>query len=249
MMFCQKRMSIALAVLLLTPTTCVIAFMSQHAFATRRSTVKIMSMEPSHITSSVDQILNHPTLEALLSTVYSTAVQLQPAHGHEMTLFGPVDPYLLKMQSIVPAPNAGVDLGAPVFEEASIPDALRGAIDYARRGDFVDPTHVLRVDGAAPGFVTPRTFFPPLQTVPQTQDYQLGVLNAEVGNLRKLQNIPIAAFLTVLVDFFLVTPGMEVFKEEIDENGEQVTRESAIAGTARVAVLAVVAGLTLAFSG
>ncbi len=143
----------------------------------------IMSMEPSHITSSVDQILNHPTMEALLSTLYTTAVKL-------------------------------------------------------------------RIDGAAPpGFVTPGTFFPPLQSVPQTQDYRLGVLNAEVGNLRKLQNIPIAAFLTVLVDLFLVTPGMEVFKEEIDENGEQVTRESAIAGTARVAVLAFVAGLTLAFSG
>lgn len=238
------------AILLLMRSTPVIAFMSQQALATRRGTPAGMSVDPSHVTSSVDQILNHPTLEALFSTLYTTSVQLQPAHGHEQTLFGPVDPYLLKMQSIVPASGAGADLGAPMFDEASIPDALRGAFDYARRGNFVDPTHVLRVDGAAPpGFVTPGALFPPLQSVPQTRDYQLGVLDAEVGNLRKLQNIPIAAFLTVLVDFFLVTPGMEVFKEEIDENGEEVARESAVAGTARVAVLAVVAGLTLALSG
>ena len=249
-MFCQRRLSIVQTILLLMPTESVVAFMSQQALVTRSCATAGMSMEPSHITSSVDQILNHPTLEALFSTLYTTAVQLQPAHGHEQALFGPVDPYLLKMQSIVPASGAGADLGPPVFEEASIPDALRGAIDYARRGNFVDPTNVLRVDGAAPpGFVSSRALFPPLQSVPQTRDYQLGVLDAEVGNLRKLQNVPIAAFITVLVDFFLVTPGMEIFKEEIDENGEQVARESAVAGTARVAVLAIVAGLTLALSG
>lgn len=247
-MFHQSRLPMLISILM--PITSVIAFMVPHASFTQRETLRDMSVDPSDIGSSMDQILEHPALEALFSTLYTATMKLEPAHGHVQSLFGPVDPYLLKMQSIVPAPNAGDALGTPAFDEASIPEKLKGAFEYARRGEFVDPTHVLRIDGdAPPGFNPPETFFPKLQAPPQTQDYQLGILNAEVGNLRALQKVPIAAFITVLVDFFLVTPGMEVFKEEIEENSEEITRESAIAGTARVAVLAIVAGLTLAMSG
>ena len=247
-MFSQRKLPILMACLM--PITSVMAFVAPQASVTRQETLREMSVDPSDITASVQQISDHPALEAIFSTLYSSAIKLQPAHGHSQALFGPVDPYLLKMQSILPAPNAGANLGATVVDEASIPEKIMGAFEYARRGDFVDPTHILRVDGdAPPGFVSPNTFFPKLQEVPMTQDYQLGVLNAEVGNLRALQKIPIAAFITVLVDFFLVTPGMEIFKEEIEENGEQVTRESAMAGASRVAVLAIVAGLTLAASG
>jgi hypothetical protein len=226
--------------------------------ANRLGSSRGMSLDPLDVSTSINQISSHSTLEAIISTLYTSAIKLQPAHGHTQSLFGPLDPYLLKIQSIAPISNAGVEtLGSPVWDESSVPESLRGAIDYARRGDFVDPTTVLRVDGAVPpGFTAPpTTIFSPLTNnysgLPSSSslDYQLGVLNAEVGNLRALQKIPLAAFLTVLVDFFLVTPGMDIFKEEIEENGDEINRESAVLGIARVVVLAGVAALTLALSG
>jgi hypothetical protein len=170
-----------------------------------------------------------------------------------MPLFGPPDPYLLKMQSIAPLPDAFDKTGLDVptlIDEASIPDRIRGAFDYARKGTFVDPTKIIQIDdGASPGFVKTGTFFPELKAVPTSQEYQLGVLDAEVGKMKVLQKLPIAAFITVLIDFFLVTPGVEVYKEEIEEGGGEIAKESVVAGGFRVAVLALVAGLTLVFSG
>lgn len=182
-------------------------------------------------------------MEALISTLYAGAAKLPEAHGHSQSLFGPVDLYLTKMQSIVPATKGTLPT---VIEESAIPDKIRGAFDFARRGDFVDPTNIVRIDGdAPPGFNKVDSFFPVLQPPPTSIDYQLGVMNQEVFNLRALQKVPIAAFITVLVDFFLVSPGMEIFKEEIEEDGERIMQETAVSGVARVAVLAVVAGLTL----
>jgi hypothetical protein len=211
------------------------------------TTQRNLAVDPSDIASSVNQIadlqLQHPTMEALISTLYAGTAKLPEAHGHSQSLFGPIDVYLTKMQSIAPATKGTLPT---VIEEAAIPDKIRGAFDFARRGDFVDPTNIVRIDGdAPPGFSKVDSFFPVLQSPPTSTDYQLGVMNQEVFNLRALQKVPIAAFITVLVDFFLVSPGMEIFKEEIEEDGDRIMQETAVTGVARVAVLAVVAGLTL----
>lgn len=248
-MFGQQGKVPILLLVLTMPTA--LAFVPAAASSSSQKTERMLAVDPLDITSMHDQIADHsPTLDAIMSTLYASAAKLQPAHGHEQPLFGSPDPYLSKFQSIVP--NANYHPTTPTLaQESDIPDKIRGAIDYARRGDFVDPTTISRVDGAAPpGFDKFNSIWStaPNRPISQTTDYTLGVLNQEVRNLRALQKIPIAAFLTVVVDFFLVTPGMDIYKEEIDEDGDLVNKEAAVAGAARVAVLAVVAGATLVLS-
>jgi len=247
-MFSQQAVQILMALMVVQMSSSVTAFAPLAPQSSRQSTAQSdlnLAVDPSDIASSVNQIAEqHPTMEALFSTLYSATAKLPEAHGHSQSLFGPVDGYLTKMQSIVPATKGTLPT---VVDDAGIPDKIRGAFDFAKRSEFVDPTNIIRMDGdALPGFEKTGSFFPERVAVPtKSIDYQLGVMNQEVFNLRVLQKIPLAAFVTVLVDFFLVSPGMDVFKEEIEEEGDRVLAEAAVMGATRLAVLGVVAGLTI----
>jgi hypothetical protein len=193
MMFSQQSLPILMALLIGVMPASVTAFapLAPQAAANSRqltsstTTQRNLAVDPSDIASSVNQIAEHPIMEALISTLYAGAAKLPEAHGHSQSLFGPVDLYLTKMQSIVPATKGTLPT---VIEESAIPDKIRGAFDFARRGDFVDPTNIVRIDGdAPPGFNKVDSFFPVLQPPPTSIDYQLGVMNQEVFNLRALQ--------------------------------------------------------------
>lgn len=243
MMFSQQTLPLLMVLLM---ASSVMAFAPLGPQSGRFNSRREVAVDPSDIASSITQIADqHPTMEALISTLYTATIKNPEAHGHSQSLFGPVDVYLKQMESIAPATKGTLPT---IVQDADIPDKIRGTFDYARaKPNFVDPTTIIRIDSdASPGFAKMGNFFPNRMATPApTTDYQLGVMNQEVFNLRALQKVPLAALLTVIVDFFVVSPGIEVFKEEIEEEGDRVMQEAVMAGTARVAVLAVVAGLTL----
>lgn len=190
-----------------------------------------LAVDPSDITSSVMQIWDHSPLESLLSTLY-------------------VDPYLEKIHSIPPAPGS-IDHAATQASTgfAGISDQMRDSIQFAKEnGNFFDTSEIKRID-ISPGFTAPHGFLPEFKPIPDTQSYRQGVAILEMDKLRLLTKAPIVAIFAVLVDFFLVTPGMEVFKEDVDENESQMVAQSVTQSAVRLAVLGLVAWATLVLSG
>mmetsp|Transcript_6784 Transcript_6784/g.9904 ORF Transcript_6784/g.9904 Transcript_6784/m.9904 type:complete len:229 (-) Transcript_6784:49-735(-) len=190
-----------------------------------------LAVDPSDITSSAMQIWNHSPLESLLSTLY-------------------VDPALSKIHSIPPVPGTIVHAATHASTGfAGVSEQMRETIDFAQeKGNFLDPNEIKRID-ISPGFSVSHGFLPEVTPISDTERYRQGVAMFEMDNLRLLMKAPIVAVITALVDFFVVTPGMDVFKEDIDENESQMVTQSVIQSATRIAVLGVVAGITLVLSG
>lgn len=217
-----------------------------HIHGQRESPKKLLA-DPYEVASYVADASHHPILEALMSTLYTAAIQIQPAHGHSQPLFGAPDQYLLQGRSILPAPGAFDALGLQ-GPDIQLTPKLAEFFDYAQsKGtSIIDPRDVIKVNDFLPGFTKTGHVLPEPKTFPISETgYKLELAQA-IGYQKVFYQLPKAALAAAFVDFFLVSPGLDAYKEEIEEDPE-----GAIAGTitefgVRTAVLSIVAALTLA---
>ena len=230
-------------------TTTVMAFMPMESVAAfsmrgKRQVTQQMLVNPQEVVSSVS---DHPLFEVFLSTLYNGAVLLEPAHGHSQPFFGAPDQFLLQGKSILPEPGA-FDFAELKGPEIQLSTKMAEFFDYAKSkgGSIIDPREVIQVNELLPGFTKTGHFLPELKTYPVSEKGIKLELAQTIGYQRVFNELPRVAAIAAFVDFFLISPGLDAYKEEIDDDPE-----GAIAGTitefgVRTAALSIVAALTLA---
>lgn len=186
--------------------------------------------------------------EALMSILYAEV--LKPAQEHTQPLWGPPDPFLSAMKSIVPSPNAFHDAGltAPTVD---IPEQITESLMTKTKGmNVIDPASVLQFDSTLPGFHVTGHILPQHSAVVQESPQSLIL---EVGSIAKMMRVvnslPLAAFLYACAEFFLVRPGYDVYKEELEEDRPGAAVEFLTLSGLRLGILSVIGIFTLGLFG
>jgi hypothetical protein len=184
-----------------------------------------------------------PHFEALLSTLYADV--LKPAQEHTQPLWGPPDPVLSAMTSIVPSPNAFHDAGltAPAVD---IPEQITETLRMKTKGmNVIDPASVLQFDGTLPGFKVTGHVLPQHSAVPESPQSLILEMGSIAKMMRVVNSLPMAAFLYACAEFFLVTPGYDVYKEELEEDRPGAAVEFLTLSGLRLGILSVIGLFTL----
>jgi hypothetical protein len=198
--------------------------------------------------------------EAILSTLYATTVDgiLKPAHGHSQPLFGPPDQYLSAGKSIAPSMKALADMNAAssaatdaAAETASkLPEVAQAAIS---KGFKVIDASKFESGGASvlPGFAKTDGILPQHSPSmpPETQESFFAMIKWEVKYLNVIDKIPLAALVYGMVDFFLLRPGVDLYKEDIEDEPVDTLAETVAITGVRLAVFTAIALVTLIFFG
>jgi hypothetical protein len=239
----QRRWIIpGMAVFAALSLTCCALTTPPMAKPSTKRTVQRKAMVDPH-----DVVHAHSHLEALLSTLYAEI--LKPAQEHTQPLWGPPDPILSAGKSIIPSPNAFSDAGGltavappPTLD---ITDKVSDAL-MKTKGAFInviDPTAVISFDKVLPGFKETGHVLP-LHIIPEDTPESLILEMGSVAKMmRVVNNLPMAAFLYTCVEFFLVKPGYDVYKEELDESHPEV--EFLMLSGLRFGILSVIGLVTL----
>lgn len=199
-----------------------------------------------------DVLHAHPHVEVLLSTLYAEV--LKPAHEHTQPLFGAVDPFLSAGKSIMPSKTAFVDAGlADTVQSAPVhlSDKVVESLSKTPSKFIIDPKSVISFDKAMPGFKPTGHILPQhSESFPQETNQSLIL---EMGNIAKMMRVvntlPMVAFLYTCAEFFLVKPGYDAYKEELDEDRSAANVEFMALTGIRLAILSVIGVLTLTFFG
>ena len=195
-----------------------------------------------------DVLHAHPHLEALFSTLYAEV--LKPAHEHSQPLFGPIDPILSAGRSIMPSQNAFVDAGLAETVKTTplnLPEKVVDAMAKTPNKFIIDPKSIISFDNVLPGFQPTGHVLPEHSASFPKETNQSLIL--EMGSIAKMMrvvnNLPMAAFLYTCAEFFLVKPGYDVYKDEIEEDPADAVVEFMTLSGIRLAVLSVIGVLTL----
>ena len=173
---------------------------------------------PQHVAD----LANGQTLEGwetLLSTMYTSAAKA-PLHSNGW--FSAPDPYLQKMQSIPPL--EGVTTGAPALPQenglTSVPD-----------GSF-------RVESTIPDL---------FKTDPPTKD--MDTYKRQLGysaiTMFRINNLPRGIVFATAIDFFIVSAGLDLYKEEITDDPDQANAIFVADWMIRLTSMAIVTALTM----
>ena len=164
------------------------------------------------------------TWDTILSTMYATTVD-----G-------------LAKSSVADTTAATTTTGPSALSEA--------AQNLIRDGKLLDLRNDKVVSFTA-GFHEPGGILPKLTTnqLPPrgTTTNFFGQVKSSASMLNVLDKLPMAAFVYVLIDFFLLRPGMDLYKEDIEEDPTDALAETVAVTTVRMGVFALISFVTLAF--
>lgn len=212
---------------------------------TNPSTRQMAAMDPNDLMHFVH---HHPTLDAILSTLYSTTADglLKPAHGHSQPLFGPPDPWLSTGDSIPP------NLKALGIDPAPITSDLPQAKEAIEKGLKVVDASTFQAGGgnALPGFTPTRHILPQAGPVPDiTMETFTNQVFGSAKFLRAFENFPKAALAYVIIDFFFLRPDVDLYKEDIEEEPLDVAAETFAVTGVRLGVFFLITLVTLGLFG
>jgi hypothetical protein len=217
-----------------------------------------MVVDPHHVVSAV----SGPELPALLSTLLSSAIS-PVAHGHSNPLFGNPDPILAAGKSIAPSAKAMVDLGItqvktaadilPAGEGPTTPDFAQSVQVAMTRGwKVLSEANIMNGGGThLPGFEETRGILPhhnpnlPVET-PETfaASVQWGA-----NFLQVIDKLPYAAFWYALVEFFILRPGIDLYKEDIENDPNGAMMETLTVAGVRMGAFFIIALVTSTMFG
>jgi hypothetical protein len=218
----------------------------QPAAAATRTTMQMAAIDPSDVSS----LLSNHDAAALLSTMLSTAVA--PVKGGGW--FAPPDPLLEAGRSVAPTAKALVDLGVtsttsqpPADLDPSVQKALQIAVSNGWK--VMDGSTIKETGASAfPGFAETRGILPgPVKGVPEDSPQTFAAqveYAARFVNL--IDKLPYAAFWYALVEFFIIRPNVDLYKEDVQDDPEGVLTESAIVFGVRFGVFCLIGLLTAA---
>lgn len=173
---------------------------------------------------------------------------LKPATGHSQPLWGPPDPYLSAGHSIPPSSNNLNALGVEKVPFTDLPDEIRLAMN---EGYKVLDAATIKSENLLPGFSPVGGILSPPN--PQIPPETLSTFTAQIEWSAKFINVidhlPEAAFTYALIEFFILRPGIDLYKEDIEMQSDEgptgvLTAEVAAVTGVRLGVFLVVAVLT-----
>jgi len=199
-------------------------------------------------------------LEAVLTTLYAATsdVVLKPAHGHSQPLWGEPDPYLAAGKSIAPSAKALAEMG---IQKASVTAAAASSSGekfsaqvqrVASDGWSILNGANVHQENVMPGFAPtggilqhhdPRVPAETPETFAAQVEWSAKFLNV-------IDKLPYAALAYAMVEFFFVRPGLDVYKEDIEEGDPtELLMETVMVTGVRLGAFALVAVATLILFG
>lgn len=186
------------------------------------------------------------------SSVHMSLVEglLKPAHEHTQPLFGPPDKYLSTGHSIAPNVKALAGPGAATTPVDQLPEAAQIA---AKKGWYILDAAKMESGGGSvlPGFSKIGHILPShADNIPEaSMESFTAQVFASAKFLAVFEKLPMAAFVFVLIDFFLLRPNVDLYKEDIEEEPFEVAAETAAVTGVRLATFAVIGLLTVVAFG
>jgi hypothetical protein len=201
----------------------------------------------------------------LLSLIFAqesfalTTTNLQSATGHSNPLFGPPDPYLAVGKSIAPSSKALSDMGITQAKTVSdmIPDAspsfqqsVTNAMDKGWK--VLDNTKLM--NGGAhslPGFSETHGILPThsLNVPAETPATFAAEVQWAANYFNVMDKLPFAAFWYCMFEFFILRPGIEFYKEDIEADPVGVAADTLSVATVRIVAIAIISFATATFFG
>lgn len=189
---------------------------------------------------------------------------LQPAHGHNAAsswFGGAVDPYLAAGKSIAPSAKGLTNLLAGGAQEGTtaaagavgaasntqpLPEALQTVLN---QGWKLLDARVIQQENFLPGFTPTGGILPSHQAPAETPASFALQVEWSARFLKVVDKLPEAAFFYALVEFFLLRPNIDLYKEEIRQEPGAVAVETLVTTAVRVAAFGIVAVVTLGIFG
>lgn len=230
--------------------------MPQHVTRQNIQLYGAAGVDPTDFMSLISGSHSSPAeLAAFLSTTLSTAITT--AHGHSNPLFGPPDPYLAAGKSIAPSAKALMDLG--VTPPKSLSEMFPGSSEALQQYLSVSMQkgwHVL--DGSdikisnvnhLPGFQDTRGIFGVREARLESPEAFSAEVKWAAGYFNVMNKLPFVAFYYALVEFFILRPGVDMYKEDIEDDPEGVLANTLSVSIVRFGVFALIAMFTVIFAG
>lgn len=198
--------------------------------------------------ASASAPLVQATVSQLVLYASSNAAILKPAAGHSQPLWGPPDPYLSAGRSIPPSTKGLADIGVTQQSLTDLPEPVQATV---KAGYRVLDAATIKAESILPGFSPVGGILPahnpliPLET-PATFAAQVA-WSAKFLNV--VDKLPEAAFMYALIEFFILRPGIDLYKEDIELQQEEgptgvLTAETLAVTGVRVGVFFIVAIFT-----
>jgi hypothetical protein len=236
------------------------AFTSSRAFyvspiRTKHTQQLRLSFDPSPFASDVvvvDAVANSDTLigPINLQTFLLQSIYLKPAMEHMQPLWGPPDPYLAAGKSIAPSSTALTDMG--IADQLQTDGWSELARNMVQRGTVMIDKANIKAASVLPGF-TPTgsllsTHSPYLPTESTPATFAATVEWAS-GFINILDKLPEAAFAYALVEFFILRPGIDLYKEDVEEDPTRAFADALAVTGVRLSMFCVVAIVTAGVFG
>lgn len=200
--------------------------------------------------SQLEATMVDPSTELASSSLYVSAVDgfQKPAHEHVQSLFGPPDKYLSAGHSIHPNLKAlGGDITTSPVDQ--LPQVAQEA---AKKGYGILEAARFESSGGSvlPGF-TPTGHILPGHI--EVSDYTMATFSSQVFESAKFmevfEKLPLVAFLYVLVDFFLLRPDADLYKEDIEDDPMDAFAETAAVTGVKLATFTAIGLFTVVVFG
>jgi hypothetical protein len=210
-------------------------------------------IDPTEIVSAASSHVSHPEIPALLSTLMSSA--LQPAHGHSNPLFGPPDHYLEAGKSIVPSAKALLNMGVDSQTSNTLPEAspafqesVTAAVNKGWK--LLNGANIRSgAEGHLPGFEDTQGILSARGVPADSPESFASEVKWAAGYFNVMDKLPFVAFWYAMVEFFILRPGVDMYKEDIEDDPVGVTVDTVSVTAIRMAAIALISTVTLGFFG
>lgn len=194
-----------------------------------------------------------------LQTFLIQSVYYKPATEHTQPFWGgTLDPYLTAGKSITPSTKALSEMGITTINDKSNVIAAFGEKITNDHKFIIDSTRI-QMEDVLPGFtptgslLSPHNvpFDPTIMTSPSPPSVVSFVASIDWASkfINVIDKLPIAVLVYVLVEFFLLRPNINTYKEDIEENPSGIFADTIAVTTVRVSMFCVVAIATLGVFG
>jgi hypothetical protein len=185
------------------------------------------------------------------------SVYYKPAAEHTQPFWGGApDPYLTAGKSIVPSTKALSDMGITTINDPSNAIAAFGEKITEDHKFIIDATRI-QMEDVLPGFTKTGSIL--------SQHIPLGASSAESAPpavvsfvasidwasnfINVIDKLPMAVLVYAIIEFFLLRPNINTYKEDIEENPTGIFADTLAVTTVRVTMFCIVAIATVGVFG
>jgi hypothetical protein len=185
------------------------------------------------------------------------SVYYKPAAEHTQPFWGgALDPYLTAGKSIAPSTKALSDMGITTINDPSNAIAAFGAKITEDHKFIIDATRI-QMEDVLPGFTKTGSLL--------SQHIPLGASSAESAPpavvsfvasidwasnfINVIDKLPMAVLVYAIIEFFLLRPNINTYKEDIEENPTGIFADTLAVTTVRVTMFCIVAIATVGVFG